>query len=154
MPKMDLRAAPAAMASLCLLSACGSQWSTQDAKFYKYQNKDVRVAAKIVMHEKSKPVEGSGGVDFELRLYTKDYAAVLTERSEKVGATLEQAGTVNVPEIITIAISEWRLGGTPNTYENFCAEIRMDRSNVDDWRKIGCVNYVDTPSESPTGGLQ
>lgn len=93
MPKMEFRAALAALVSLCLLSGCGSQWSTQESKFFKYQNKDVRVAARIVMHEKSKPVEGSGGVDFEVRLYTKDYGAVLTERSDKVGATLEQSGT-------------------------------------------------------------
>ena len=154
MPKMEVRAALAAMASFCLLSGCGSQWSTQEAKFYKYQNKDVRVAAKIVMQEKSKPVEGSGGVEFGMRLYTKDYAAMLTERSDNVGAALEQGGTVNVAEIVTLAISDFRLGGTPNTYQDFCAEIRMDNSNIPYWRRIGCVNYVDTPSESPTGGLQ
>lgn len=150
-----IRAAFAAMAVLCVFSGCGSQWSVVDGKFYKYQNKDVRVAAKIMMNEKAKPGLGSSnGVKFEMRLYTKDYASVLTEQSKTAGETLERDGTTGIPEVLTVAISDWRLGGTPNTYEDFCAEIRMDNSNVTDWRRIGCVNYADTPSESPTGGIQ
>ncbi len=132
---------------------CGSRWTTTDAKFFKYQNKDVRVAAKIMMNEKAKP-SSSGGVEFAMRLFTKDYGSVLTEVEQTVGEGLESSGTTHVPEVITIAITDFRLGGTPNTYQDFCAEIRMDNSNIPEWRKLGCVNFVDTPSESPTGGIQ
>lgn len=134
-------------------AGCGSRWTTTESKFFKYQNKDVRVAAKIMMNEKAKP-DSSGGVGFAMRLFTKDYGTVLTEIEQTVGEGLESSGSVHVPEVVTIAITEFRLGGTPNTYQDFCAEIRMDNSNIPDWRKLGCVNFVDTPSESPTGGIQ
>ncbi|HEY8280071.1 MAG TPA: hypothetical protein VIH99_10625 [Bdellovibrionota bacterium] len=135
-------------------TGCGSEWQIQESKFYKYQNHDVRVAAKIYLtRESPSPLAGSGGEEFSMRLYSGNYSSILAEEKKTVGKSLEENGRTDAAEIAVIAIDEFRLGGTPNTYTDFCAEIKMEHSNVQDWRKIGCVNFVDTPSESPTGGL-
>lgn len=137
-----------------LLAGCGSKWTVADAKFFKYQNKDVRVAAKVMLNQKEKPRVGSSdGVDFQMRLYSAEYKEIIGTVEGRAGEHLEKEGTVNIPEIFVLRTTDYRLGGTPNSYPDFCAEVRMDHSNIDNWLRIGCVNFNDTPSESPTGGM-
>ena len=93
------------------------------------------------------------GVECKIRLYSGGYGSILKEYETRVGEDLEKSGAENVPAIFTYPITDMRLGGTPNSYPDFCAEIQIDNSNFQDWFKVGCINYQDTPSESPTGGL-
>lgn len=145
-----------ASAGTILLTGCGSEWLMTEQKFFKYKNRDVRIAAKVMLTEKKSKLNAAraDGVDFELRIYSGGYATILKETTAKAGGKLEETGTTNVAMIFTHAISEPRLGGTPsNSYPDLCAEIKLEKSNLREWTRVGCVNQNDTPSESPTGGL-
>jgi hypothetical protein len=137
-----------------LFAGCGAKWNVTDQRFFKYQNKDVRVAGVIEMTEDGRQwVGGQKGVQLETRFYADEYETILLETGERVGKAIEEAGSEGKKEIFKLPITELRLGGTGNSYPRLCAEIKLKDSNVSEWTRVGCLDQADTPSESPTGGL-
>jgi hypothetical protein len=134
------------------LSGCGSNWTVADSKFFKFQNRDVRVVATLEKVESVQPLaeNTADSPALQVRLYTANYESLLHETNAKDAKRLEDSNK----HLAMVVMEDRRLGGTSsNSYPEFCAEIRMDHSNIREWKRIGCLHYTDRPSESPTGGL-
>ncbi len=137
-----------------ILQGCGAKWSVSEQRFFKYQNKDIRIAGVVELTEKGKrPLNSDNGPQLEARFYTDEYLTVIHEANMRVGAELEKQGMIGKREIFKLPITDVRLGGTSNSYPKICAEIRVDSSNIEKWTPLGCVGENDTPSESETGDI-
>jgi hypothetical protein len=142
-----------ALLTALFLSGCGAQWTVSDQRFFKYQNKDIRIAGAVELADEGGPLANDRSTEIEARLYTDEYRTLIQKGRLEIGNAVSSEGITHQREIFKMPFKEVRLGGTSNSYPRICAEIRMDDSNISEWTRVGCVHADDTPSESPTGEI-